>query len=273
MTLEEAQPAPQGGRLLVRVLSALVLLPIVLGALWAGYPYFTILIAACGVIMAIEWTGLVQIPGWTAALHLVPAAMIFTLPYGLTIESALAVVAVLTGLPLAVGLIFGRRALVWVGLGLVYVWLPLTLAAWMRDLEHGLVVILWLLLVVWLTDIGGYFAGKGIGGPKLAPRLSPKKTWAGLFGGMALAALGGAIVSLALDFGQAAMMATLSAGLAIVEQISDLLESGIKRRFGAKDSGHLIPGHGGLLDRVDGIVLVAASVGLAVLFNPQWGIA
>ncbi|MCG8503623.1 MAG: phosphatidate cytidylyltransferase, partial [Sphingomonadales bacterium] len=135
------------------------------------------------------------------------------------------------------------------------------------------VVILWLLLVVWLTDIGGYFAGKGIGGPKLAPRLSPKKTWAGLFGGMALAALGGAIVSLALDFGQAVMMATLSAGLAVIEQISDLLESGIKRRFGAKDSGHLIPGHGGLLDRVDGIVLVAASVGLAVLFNPQWGIA
>ena len=244
-----------------------------MGALWAGYPYFTILIAACGVIMAIEWTGLVRIPGWTIALHVAPAAMIFALPHGLTIETALALIAVLAGLPLAGGLLLRRREAVWTGLGLAYVWLPLTLAAWMRDLEHGLVVILWLLLVVWLTDIGGYFAGKGIGGPKLAPRLSPKKTWAGLFGGMALAALGGAVVSLALDFGGAVMLAALSAGLAVLEQISDLMESGIKRRFGAKDSGHLIPGHGGLLDRVDGVVLVAATVGLAILFNPQWGVA
>lgn len=258
---------------MARVLSALVLLPVVLGALWAGYPYFTILIAACGVIMAIEWTALVRNPSWTAALHLLPAAMVFLLPFGLTIETALAIVAVLAGLPLAGGLLFRRREAVWAGGGLVYVWLPLTLAAWMRDLEHGMVVVLWLLLVVWLTDIGGYFAGKGIGGPKLAPRLSPKKTWAGLLGGMALAAAGGAIVSLALDFGEAVTLAALSAGLAIVEQASDLLESGIKRRFGAKDSGHLIPGHGGLLDRVDGIVLVAACVGLAILFNPQWGVA
>ena len=121
---------------------------------------------------------------------------------------------------------------------------------------------MWTLLVVWATDVGGYFAGKGIGGPRLAPRLSPKKTWAGLVGGMVLA-IGAA--SLFADFVSLAsleLLAPAAAVLAVWSQVGDITESAVKRYFEAKDSGSLIPGHGGLLDRVDGLVFVAPAVAL-----------
>src|SRR5690606_8072637 len=135
---------------------------------------------------------------------------------------------------------------------------------WLRaDPQLGLVAIFWLLGVVWATDSFAYFTGRAIGGPKLIPRLSPKKTWAGLLGGMAGAALAGAAVSLWLGMGSAPLLAALSAGLAVLSQAGDFAESALKRRAGVKDSGKLIPGHGGILDRVDG--LVAVTLGAAVL--------
>jgi phosphatidate cytidylyltransferase len=138
---------------------------------------------------------------------------------------------------------------------------------WLRgDAQGGLAAILWLMASVWATDTGAYFAGRLIGGPKLAPRLSPNKTWAGLTGAMVAAALVGWAAALLVPQGPPArVLAAAGAGLAIVAQAGDLLESWIKRHFGAKDSSRLIPGHGGLFDRVDG--LLTAAVALAAF---QW---
>jgi len=139
--------------------------------------------------------------------------------------------------------------------------------------EHprlGLVAILWMFAVVWLTDIAAYFAGRRFGGPKLWPRVSPKKTWSGFFGGLvAGVAAGGIVVLVAGRFGVAApvsfaIVVLLSAVASVLSQLGDLGESALKRRFGAKDSGVLIPGHGGVMDRLDGFWAAAALIGLVL---------
>lgn len=146
--------------------------------------------------------------------------------------------------------------IIWRLFGLAYVSIPCAALVWLRGHDTGFSLVLTILLIVWATDVSAYFAGRMIGGPKLAPAISPNKTWAGLGGGMIAAACVAAIctgfspvptsVSGALLFGLL---------LALLGQAGDLFESWLKRRAGVKDSGNLIPGHGGLLDRVDGLVL------------------
>jgi phosphatidate cytidylyltransferase len=131
------------------------------------------------------------------------------------------------------------------------------------DQEYGFVALILILLVVWVSDIGGYFAGRGIGGPKLWPRVSPKKTWAGAIGGF-LASLVVAAGFALLGLAKAGPVLVLGAALSVASQLGDLFESAVKRRFGVKDSSHLIPGHGGLMDRLDGYV---AAVVLAAIFG------
>ena len=131
------------------------------------------------------------------------------------------------------------------------------------DQVWGFEALVLILLVVWVTDIGGYFAGRGIGGPKLWPRVSPKKTWAGAVGGFA-ASLAVAAGFAALGLGKTGTLLLLGAVLSIASQLGDLFESAVKRRFGVKDSSQIIPGHGGLLDRLDGFV---AAVVLAAIFG------
>ena len=130
-----------------------------------------------------------------------------------------------------------------------------------RDQVEGLAALILVLLVVWATDIGGYFAGRGLGGPKLWPRVSPKKTWAGAIGGF-VAALAVATGFAAFDLGGIVPMLVVGACLSVASQLGDLLESAVKRHFGVKDSSHIIPGHGGLMDRLDGYVaaIVAAAI-------------
>ena len=152
--------------------------------------------------------------------------------------------------------------------GLPYIALPAASLVWLRaDPASGFETILWLLCIVWATDIGAYAFGRIIGGPKLAPRFSPKKTWAGLIGGMVSAAAVGA--GIAAGWGLSVLgFALLSAGLAVVSQAGDLFESWVKRRFNVKDSSNIIPGHGGVLDRVDGVLPVAVVVAvLAMVFG------
>jgi phosphatidate cytidylyltransferase len=131
------------------------------------------------------------------------------------------------------------------------------------DQAWGFAALILILLVVWVTDIGGYFAGRGIGGPKLWPRVSPKKTWAGAIGGFAasLVVAGGFA---ALGLGKTGSILLLGAVLSIASQLGDLFESAVKRRFGVKDSSQLIPGHGGLMDRLDGFV---AAIVVAAIFG------
>ena len=152
----------------------------------------------------------------------------------------------------------------WQLAGLAYAILPALALLWIRErAPHELMLLLWVFIVTWSTDIGAYFAGRTIGGPKLAPAISPNKTWAGLIGGMfAAALLGGWWASFT---GLAPVLLWLAPLFAVGAQAGDLFESGLKRRAGVKDSGTILPGHGGVMDRLDGLVVVASLTALAVV--------
>lgn len=266
-TPEQAASASGGGELRTRILSALVLAPVALALAWAGGWFFAALIGAAAIAMAHELGGLL-LDGRREAAVLACFAIAAVLLAG----SGLPAVALIAG---ASGLAFAAAARAWrdrplwpVLAAYPYLILPLVAMIWLRaDPQLGLVAIFWLLGVVWATDSFAYFTGRAIGGPKLIPRLSPKKTWAGLLGGMAGAALVGAAVSLWLGMGSAPLLAALSAGLAVLSQAGDFAESALKRRAGVKDSGKLIPGHGGILDRVDGLVAAAMGAGAIALLH------
>ena len=149
----------------------------------------------------------------------------------------------------------------WMTAGFLYALLPALALLWIRDrAPQGLELLYWVFIVTWTTDIGAYFAGRAIGGPKLAPTISPNKTWAGLIGGMVSATLAGwAWVQFTMLPPSLILLAPLFAAAA---QGGDLFESWLKRRSGVKDSGSLLPGHGGILDRLDGLVVVAVLTAL-----------
>lgn len=268
-------PLGLSDNLFQRIVSALLLLPPVLGAIYFGGYWFTALLALGGALMMLEWCSLTGGQHWQARVGavLLLFLMLAVLHLGL-VASVLQLFAILAGLVLlGVALVLknGLR-MGWLLTGIGYVAFPIAALWWVRAGEGGGLWLLWIFLVVWATDVGGYFAGKGIGGPKLAPRISPKKTWAGLIGGMALSALASYLMNLIYPFTASPMGITLTAALlAVWAQVGDLLESGIKRHFGVKDSGGLIPGHGGLLDRVDGLVFVAPAVVLLFLVAPFFG--
>ena len=157
----------------------------------------------------------------------------------------------------------------WLALGMAYVGFGWASLLVLREAQNGFGLVLFVMLVVWGNDIGAYLAGRLIGGPRLAPALSPSKTWSGAIGGLVLGAAAGIGVEMA--FGRSAAPGGAHAGivsaivLIVVAQAGDLLESGLKRRFGKKDSGSFIPGHGGLLDRVDGLLGAATAAVLVCL--------
>jgi phosphatidate cytidylyltransferase len=160
----------------------------------------------------------------------------------------------------------GRLGSAWFAAGVAYVGLALVSLLWLRaDPVGGRMTVLFLLLVIWATDVGAYLCGRWIGGPKLAPVISPGKTWSGTVGGVAVAAAMGAALGLVAEPGAWGSAAVLALVIAVAAQLGDLGESAVKRRCGVKDSGRLIPGHGGLLDRVDSVMLAApvmAALGL-----------
>lgn len=154
----------------------------------------------------------------------------------------------------------------WQAAGFVYALLPALALLWIRERSgHGLDLLLWVFIVTWSTDIGAYFAGRAIGGPKLAPSISPNKTWAGLGGGVLVAALAGGAWAGATGLPRSTFL--LAPLFAIAAQGGDLFESGLKRRAGVKDSGTWLPGHGGALDRLDGLVVVAIGGAVASLLG------
>lgn len=244
-------------------------MPVALGAVWLGPPWFDLLWALVAALMAWEWQKLVMGRFDSAGMVLAGVAAAATLAVGLDVRLAALVVAL--G-PLLVHLLTGRGKAPWMGLGALYLALPAAALVWSRQIG-GAEPIFWLLAVVWATDVGAYAAGRGIGGPKLAPRVSPNKTWAGLLGGMLTAAGAGAGVALGLGAERWVEAAALGGLLAVLAQGGDLFESFVKRRFGVKDSSALIPGHGGLLDRFDGLLAAAPVVaGLIWLKGPGLGI-
>jgi len=146
----------------------------------------------------------------------------------------------------------------WRLIGFVYILIPIYSALEIRNIDPN--ILLWMFFIIWSTDIGAYFVGKNLGGPKLAPNISPNKTWSGLLAGVLISLVIGFLSSFMFTKGNIIFFTITSGIISIIEQISDLIESKIKRIFNIKDSGNIIPGHGGLLDRMDGITLVAPFV-------------
>ncbi|MBB4285599.1 phosphatidate cytidylyltransferase [Roseospira goensis] len=247
----------------LRIVSALVLGPLVLAAVALGWPWFDLLVAGCAAVMAWEWsTVCCGRRGRRGAILIVVVTVAPLMVEPLGAWSLLVPVAGL--LPALYRVRVEHSRPLWMAAGSLYIGLPAIAMAWVR-LEAGWETVLWLFIVVWTTDIAAYAFGRQIGGPRLWPRVSPKKTWAGLIGGVVSAGVAGTLVALAL--GASALGAVLAFGLVlgIVSQGGDLFESAFKRRFRVKDSGDLIPGHGGLLDRADGLIAATPVVALAVL--------
>lgn len=157
----------------------------------------------------------------------------------------------------------------WSAAGFYYAGLPaIALIAIRQDPHYGFHAILYLFIVVWSADTGAFFTGRLIGGPKLAPAISPNKTWSGLAGGALAACLAGTLFALWLGHTAVPILAGVSVILAIISQAGDLGKSCLKRAFGVKNSSGLIPGHGGVLDRLDGLVFAAMGAGLiAVMYD------
>jgi phosphatidate cytidylyltransferase len=247
---------------MTRVIVAIVLAPAAIAIAYAGGWMWTALVTLAAIGLYVEWlmivgagrkTGVVA----SGVIALAIAGLCLTLG---RIDASLGASAL--GL-VAVALLSPERRS-WIATGFFYAAAAEIGSMLVRlDQAWGFVALMLILLVVWVTDIGGYFAGRGIGGPKLWPRVSPKKTWAGAVGGFA-ASLLVAEAFVAFGLGDSGPTLLLGAVLSIVSQLGDLFESAVKRRFGVKDSSHIIPGHGGLLDRLDGYV---AAVVLAAIFG------
>jgi phosphatidate cytidylyltransferase len=265
VTEGEAAPAAvaeQGSRnLLVRVVAALVLAPLAIAIAYAGGWLWLGLVTLAAIGLYVEWLMIVG-----ARTPRVMAAGIVTL-FGAAVWLGIGrigatYVFVALGVIVAAMLSPHRRG--WAALGGCYAFAALIASVAVRlDQVWGFTALMFVLLIVWVTDIGGYFAGRGIGGPKLWPRVSPKKTWAGAIGGF-VASLVIAAGFVAFGLGKTGPLLLLGAALSIASQLGDLFESAVKRRFGVKDSSHLIPGHGGLMDRLDGFV---AAVVMAAIFG------
>jgi phosphatidate cytidylyltransferase len=266
VTEGDAAPAAaveQGSNnLLIRVIVALVLAPLAVAIAYAGGWLWAVLVTLASIGLYVEWLTIV---GASRETRVVAAGVITLAISGLCLATGridAAFLALVIGLA-GVALLSSQRRR-WTAAGFLYAAAAEIASVLVRlDQAKGFAALFLILLVVWVTDIGGYFAGRGIGGPKLWPRVSPKKTWAGAVGGFA-ASLVVAAGFAALGLGKTGPILLLGAVLSIASQLGDLFESAVKRRFGVKDSSHIIPGHGGLLDRLDGFV---AAIVLAAIFG------
>lgn len=246
---------------LLRVAAALVLVPLALGAAYAGGVFWTALVTAAAIGLYVEW---LMVVGEVRAVNVTVAGALLLAVAGVCLALGLVDIAVVVlGLGLAVVVLLAAGHRSWAAAGFVYTAAAQLASVLVRlDDEQGWFALVLVLLVVWASDIGGYVVGRGIGGPKLAPRISPNKTWAGAIGGF-LGSLAVAAGWSALGAGRLMPLLAVAAVLSVVSQLGDLFESAVKRHFGVKDSSHIIPGHGGLLDRLDGYV--AAIVFAAIL--------
>ncbi len=283
-----AQPADRSGglsNLQKRTLSAAVLLPVAIVAIVFGTPWFNILIAVFAVAMAWEWTSVVAtvrslgetrpVPapsarGWgiIAAISVATAVLAVWRASGWRqptgpdwwFDSAWPVILFGVLLVAITALVADRQRAMWYVAGIPYVTVPPVALVLLRNDPEGLATIVWMLALVVAADTGGYLVGRTVGGPKLAPRISPNKTWSGLGGAVAGAALVGLLTAFILNHTNVLLLTLISAVVGLLEQGGDLVESAFKRHFGVKDTSQIIPGHGGVVDRVDGLLAVAVAV-------------
>lgn len=280
---------PASKNLIARILSAVAMIPPVIAATYMGFPYFNILIAVAATAMAWEWCCMVgggrfTYEGWVLAFGLFGVVVTASMAAYIHSLLVLGVIGVLL-----IGINEARRLTVnlplhsnqmdqavkpkrtlWMFAGAIYIGIPSLSLIWIRsDWEQGFLAVCWLLVLVWAADSGAYAAGRLIGGPKMAPGISPNKTWAGLGGCLVASAVAGAITAHLAELENFGLVKALlvSALVGLVSQGGDLLESAIKRHFKVKDSSHLIPGHGGVLDRVDALLAAIAAATLIGFSN------
>ncbi|MFD1611934.1 phosphatidate cytidylyltransferase [Sphingomonas tabacisoli] len=255
-------PKRGGSDLAVRTLSGLVLIAVALAALWGGGVWLWVLTSVASMVMLSEWGNLVQTDPQQQRLTLFAGCVPLAIMSPLASGPSFFALGLIVGTAFFVTIITRKPRL---GFGIAYVAFPALALLFLRGQEGGLLLTLWTLATVWATDIGAYFAGRTIGGPKLAPTVSPNKTWAGLIGGVVAAFVLGLI--LWRFAGLEIQLVFASPILAVIAQIGDLYESWLKRQAGVKDSGTILPGHGGVLDRLDGLVPVAPAVAALILLD------
>lgn len=234
--------------LLQRATVGVLLVIVAVAELWLGGNALWVLATVAGLIMAGEWAGLTRGHDQKRLIQYamcIPLALMSFLAAG---PGSVALAAI-AGTALFVWIVTRNG---WLAAGIPYVGLPIMALLWIRMQDNGLLLAFWGLSLVWATDIGAFFAGRNFGGPKVAPAISPNKTWSGLLGGMFSALLLG--WGLTSYFDLPFQLAMASPALALLAQVGDFFESWLKRRAGVKDSGTILPGHGGVLDRLDGVV-------------------
>jgi len=256
------EPKEAGSRdLALRIVSAAILSPLAIAAAYIGGWAFVAFWAAAALAIWWEWVRLVQPDAHRGAFIAGACALIIEAFLAGTGRLVVAMLIALLG-ALAAGAAATRHSL-WTAGGVLYASALLLALVFIRsDAEFGFMAILFLFAVVWATDIFGYFVGRAMGGPKLAPSISPKKTWSGAIGGM-LGAVAAAL-AFAIAIREASLLTALTLGLtlSVVAQAGDLFESQLKRRFATKDTSGLIPGHGGVMDRLDGFLAAAVAMAL-----------
>lgn len=249
-----------------RIATALVLIPLVVVAVWyLSAFWFAVTIAAVAVAGAWEWAGLVGLSSARRAFYCLAVALVLASGYALLDDHAgpwLLAAAVLWWMLAAVSLLFtGAGAWWWGASGVVTLFFGWYGLVWLRQLEKGPLLVLFLLVLIWIADSAAYFSGRRFGRRKLAPRLSPGKTIEGLAGGISAATgfalvAGGAVMP-ATGVAQLLLLTGLCALVVLTSVVGDLFESALKRGAGVKDSGHWLPGHGGVLDRIDSLLAAA----------------
>jgi phosphatidate cytidylyltransferase len=268
-----APAGPDGrGELWLRIVSASVLVPVALGAALAGGALFAALVAAVGIAIAYEWGDITRRAPGSGNLDAATAAgaIAAAAAAGLALAGrpGQAFVAVAAAAVLSSALVGGdARRRVLAAAGALYAGLPCLFAVALRE-RAGVEALVSLLVVVWTTDVAAYAGGRTIGGAKLWPAVSPKKTWSGALSGLLGGTGAGLLAAAAFGAAPSAGLALLFAVLSVASQAGDLAESALKRRFGRKDSGWLIPGHGGVMDRVDGLLAALVVAGLCSLAAP-----
>jgi phosphatidate cytidylyltransferase len=267
---ESEKAAGRKPEVILRIASAVVLAALALAATWFSPWSFLVLVMVGGGLIAWEWGRLTRGNGFDGTALISAVAVVAVAVLGSFGRTDLALflataagAAILFAAP-------SRSQAVWSFAGLLYAALPAFALVWLRsDAAFGATAVIFLFAVAWTTDSASYGAGRLIGGPKLAPRISPQKTWSGFIVGALTPALVGAAFALVLGNTSPLLLALVSVALALACQAGDLFESWVKRRFGAKDMSQLIPGHGGLLDRIDGLLFAAVLAALiAFLRDP-----
>lgn len=254
----------------LRIASAALLIPLTIAAHWAGGAAFTALIAFCVVLMAFEWARMVEGREISPVFWALGGSSLVAMIAAGAGRYEAAYAACAAGGVLAAGLSMrGAKRPLWAGFGTLYFVAPSIALLWLRnDVEDGWGLTALLYAVVWAADTGGYAGGRLVGGPKLSPIVSPAKTWAGAAGGVifgALAAGAAAVLFLHVQPGWAYFFAGACLGLASI--LGDMAESAFKRIFGRKDMSGLIPGHGGVLDRLDGMIFATTAMAIVLYVN------